>query len=71
MEQSVPSRVLVAEDDELTRTFLRHALHTAGLTTVDATNGEQAVALADDALLAAVIIDGLLPDMHGWDLAGK
>lgn len=64
--------MLVVEDDQLTRTFLRHALNTAGLTTVDAINGEAAMLVAGaEPDIAAVLIDGLLPDMHGWDLATR
>jgi len=72
MSEGGSTRVLVVEDDQLTRTFLRHALNTAGLTTVDAINGEEALAIAgNDVDFATVIVDGLLPDMHGWALATR
>jgi two-component system catabolic regulation response regulator CreB len=63
--------VLVVEDDSMIRTFIGHALRTAGLTTVDMVRGEAAIAAVRTRDFAAAILDGLLPDMHGWALAKR
>lgn len=72
MNQAVKPCVLVVEDDGLTRTFLRHALATAGLEIVEATSGEEALAhLQGGSAFEICLIDGMLPDMHGSALAAR
>lgn len=63
--------ILVVEDDELVRTFLGRAL-TRGSWTVDAcADGAAALAAVRARTYAVMLLDGLLPDMHGVDLAGR
>jgi two-component system phosphate regulon response regulator PhoB len=66
-----PLRVLVVEDDELVRTFLRYALERDGMTVVEARDGAEALAEAVAGEVDLVLIDGLLPDMHGVGLAHR
>ena len=63
-------RVLVVEDDRAVRSFLARALETGGYEPVLAqTGGEALTVLRDDAPVQVALIDGLLPDMHGMQLA--
>lgn len=63
-------RVLVVEDDRAVRSFLARALETGGYEPVLAQTGAEALAvLGDDTPVQVALIDGLLPDMHGMQLA--
>jgi len=66
-----PLRVLVVEDDPLVRTFIRFALERDGMTVVEAADGAGALAYATAGDVDLVLIDGLLPDMHGVGLADQ
>ena len=69
MEGTGPT-VIVVEDDELVRSFFCRALERGGYTPVPAANGGDALnELRHTEDVAALLIDGLLPDMHGADLA--
>jgi DNA-binding response OmpR family regulator len=65
------SPILVVEDDDLVRSFLCRAL--AGLAgDVDAcATGAEAMRAVDRRRFGAILLDGLLPDIHGLDLAKK
>jgi two-component system cell cycle response regulator CpdR len=58
--------VLVVEDDSAVRTFLRRALEIGGLSVEEASNAAEALArLRITGGVDVMLIDGLLPDMHG------
>jgi CheY-like chemotaxis protein len=63
--------VLVVEDDRLVRTFLRFALEKDGLAVVEADDGAAALDAVRAGGVDVVLVDGLLPDMHGVALADK
>ncbi|TME49286.1 MAG: response regulator transcription factor [Chloroflexi bacterium] len=64
------SRVLVVEDDGTVRGFLGRALESGGYVPVPVRTGEEALqVLHAQRGIAAALIDGLLPDMHGVRLA--
>lgn len=63
-------RVLIVEDDEAVRGFLAKALERGGWEPVGARTGEEALRhVRDDPGIGAILIDGLLPDMHGVRVA--
>jgi two-component system phosphate regulon response regulator PhoB len=66
-----PLRVLVVEDDQLVRTFIRFALERDGMQVVEADSGAGALSLIAGECFDAVLADGLLPDMHGVALADR
>ena len=67
---SAASRVLIVEDDGAVRGFLGRALESGGYVPVPVRTGEEALQLLHAGEpLAAVLIDGILPDMHGLRLA--
>jgi DNA-binding response OmpR family regulator len=70
MEPESPD-VLVVEDDLLVRNYLGRAVESAGLKcacTASAAEALKALRVAKNGPLA-VLIDGMLPDVHGADLA--
>ena len=72
MEGSTSDRILVVEDDETVRGFLIRALEGQSCQPVGAQNGEQAIrAITTPPGVAAALIDGILPDMHGFRLAQR
>jgi DNA-binding response OmpR family regulator len=71
MPEVEPSPILVVEDDELVRSFLCRAL--AGVSGhVDAcATGAEALDAVSRRSYGVILLDGLLPDTHGIDLAGE
>lgn len=61
--------VLVVEDDDAVRGFLTFALQSAGHAALGVRTGEEAMAMMRDTPPAVILIDGILPDMHGIRLA--
>ena len=58
-------RVLIVEDNEKSMKLVRELLSAKGYSTLEATNGEQAVALAVEHLPDLVLMDVRLPDLDG------
>lgn len=69
--RSVPSKVLIVDDDVDARELLRIYLHDAGYDTVEAQNGEQAVDLAATVSPDLVLMDAMLPRMNGFEAARR
>ena|SRR2546421_1989188 len=64
--------VLVVDDDRMVRSFIRHALARGGLEIEEAFDGRAALQrLGAGGRIDAVLLDGLLPDMHGVALARR
>ena len=61
--------VLVVEDDDAVRGFLTFALQSAGYAALGVRTGEEAMAMIRDTRAEVILIDGILPDMHGIRLA--
>ena len=64
-ERSAPL-VLVVEDDEVIRGVVSEVLDDRGFRTLSASNGHEALAHLDHTLPDAVVLDLLMPVMHGW-----
>ena len=70
--QSTPVRILVAEDEALIRMDLVEMLQEAGYTVVaQATNGEEAIALANEHQPDLAILDVKMPVLDGISAAEK
>jgi CheY-like chemotaxis protein len=61
--------VLVVEDDDAVRGFLTFALENGGHTALGVSSGEEAMAVLRTTPTAVILVDGILPDMHGIRLA--
>ena len=59
-------RVLVIDDEPSTRYLLTKILAHAGLDTVEAEDGEAGLRMASEEKPDLVLVDGLLPKMHGF-----
>lgn len=62
-------RILVVEDDELVRSFLTHALAGDDSDVDGCATGSEALHLVARRTYSVILLDGLLPDIHGLDLA--
>jgi type IV pilus assembly protein PilB len=60
-------RVLVAEDDAITRMLVKLLLERDGYTVLEAANGRQAVEIAAREHPALVVMDLNMPEMNGYD----
>lgn len=62
-------RILVAEDERKTREFLESLLRSAGIDTIVANAGYEAVKVTQERRPQILLLDGLLPEMHGFEVA--
>jgi CheY-like chemotaxis protein len=69
MVESRTRAVLVVEDDDGVRGFLTCALESGGHPAVGVRTGEEAMVVLRETGAAVMLIDGILPDMHGIRLA--
>ena len=60
--------VLVVDDDDTHRELISTVLGRAGFSTVDAANGEEAMAAARQHLPRLVVLDVRLPDVSGYEI---
>jgi two-component system, cell cycle response regulator DivK len=61
--------VLIVDDNEKNRKLAREVLRGAGLRTVEASGGNEAMALAAEYRPDVILLDLRLPDMDGTDVA--
>lgn len=61
--------VLIVDDNEMNLKLAREVLRAAGFGTLEAANGVEAIALADEHLPDVILMDLRLPDMNGTDAA--
>jgi two-component system cell cycle response regulator len=68
-----PGAVLVTDDDAATRTLIARWLMGAGLLTMEASTGEQAIALAREhaETIDAIVLDVMMPGMDGYAVLEK
>jgi DNA-binding response OmpR family regulator len=63
------SSILVVEDDDLVRSFLCRALATVSGDIDARASGAEALRAVSQRCYSVILLDGLLPDMHGIELA--
>lgn len=63
--------ILITEDNPLHMKIFRLNLTVWGLTTIEATNGEQGLALAREHHPDLILVDLTLPKLDGWDLIAR
>jgi len=62
-------RVMIAEDEKKTRAMLVDILQSLGCETVEAATGFEAIKLVQEQHPEVLLLDGLLPEMHGFEIA--
>jgi two-component system cell cycle response regulator DivK len=63
--------VLIVDDNQKNLKLARDVLRAAGFRTLEAANGAEAMALANEHLPSVILMDLRLPDMDGADAARK
>jgi len=67
----VPAKLLVVEEDESLRQFLRSRLETEGYRVVTATDGEEALRAVGLEMPDAIILDLVLPELDGLSVCRR
>jgi len=67
-EHAKPPKVLVVDDDRLHQTLIAHLLAVAGFDISTASNGREALEVAQRVEPDAVILDAEMPEMDGFDM---
>ena len=65
-QQGAGKIILVVEDDELVRSFVKEILTTNGYNVIEAENGQQAIELQEANNIDLVLSDIMMPVMDGW-----
>jgi diguanylate cyclase (GGDEF)-like protein len=69
--QDVPPRILIADDDQVTRLLLREFFEKEGYSVVEARNGNECLAAYQCNQSDIVLLDALMPGMDGFDCCKK
>jgi signal transduction histidine kinase/CheY-like chemotaxis protein len=64
---SAQGAILVCDDDEGIRTIVNHHLTRQGYTVLEAESGEQALVLAAENHIEAILLDLYMPGLSGWE----
>lgn len=64
-----PRLVLVVDDDKRARDAVIEHVHELGYETIEAKTGYEAISMAALRKPGVVIVDGLLPNMHGFEVS--
>jgi CheY-like chemotaxis protein len=68
MSANVKKKILLAEDDDSMRRFIEITLNRAGYETISAKDGLEALKIAFENEIDAVVADAIMPNMSGFDL---
>jgi len=71
MEQEIEAKVLVVDDEDAIRTGLTAALRRARFNVLEASNGEQALALVEAHHPDVIVLDILMPEMDGREVCRR
>jgi DNA-binding response OmpR family regulator len=62
--------ILIVEDETITQNMLKTALANAGYAPIIAKSGAEAIQLANERVPSLIILDIMLPDIDGGEVAG-
>ena len=68
MSSAAAYTILVVEDEQDIRTMLAEHLEDEGYTTLTASNGQEALAVAQRARPDLILLDVMMPGMNGFDV---
>ncbi|MGH6945769.1 MAG: response regulator [Kiloniellales bacterium] len=63
--------VMIVEDDEPTRSYLRHTLISEGWQVTEAANGREALALLQDVRPDLILLDLIMPEVDGFEFLAE
>ncbi|MCD8553401.1 PAS domain S-box protein [Seleniivibrio sp.] len=66
-----PARILIVDDDEMSRNILREMYERCGITVLEAQNGNAATLIAEEIVPSLIIMDIRMPDMDGFETAKR
>ena len=69
--QPVSALILIVDDDSMTRLMLGQALESEGHRIIEASNGEQALALYSENHPELVLLDAILPTIDGFEVCNQ
>ena len=61
-------KVLIVDDERLTRTILQHNVVMAGYDAIVADNGQNAIQKIREVIPDLIVVDLVMPDMNGFEL---
>lgn len=64
-------KVLVCDNEADTRKFMKYALEKAGHNVVTASDGKSCIKAWEDEKPDVILVDLMMPDLSGWDVAKK
>ena len=64
----MPTRILIADDDDGLRHLMQLVLRREGFEVIEAANGHEALARAYDSNPTLILLDGMMPDLDGFDV---
>jgi PAS domain S-box-containing protein len=64
-------KVLIVEDDEVTREMVRQMLEQEGWIVTEAENGRAALARVDESIPDLILLDLMMPEMDGFEFAAE
>ena len=70
-DETTPARILIVDDQPLTRELMTLVVHAQGHKTLIASNGTEALAIAAKRTLDLVILDVVMPGMDGFEVARR
>lgn len=62
---------LVVDDDDGVRSLIVRALEASGFSTLEASRGKQALAMIREAPPDVLVLDAMLPEVHGFEIARR
>ena len=71
MKEDIPKKILVVDDEEIIRSLLSDILVDVGYVVKTASSGSEALKLTDEFMPDLIILDIILPDMGGSNVATR
>jgi CheY-like chemotaxis protein len=65
------AKILIAEDSDMMRKIAKMSVEKGGHQVIEATNGAEAVDLAEKELPQLILLDAEMPEMDGWEACKK
>jgi DNA-binding response OmpR family regulator len=64
-------KILIVDDERVTRAVLQHDIVLAGFDVIMASNGQEAMKKIREAVPDLIVVDLMMPDMNGFEMCRK